>query len=228
MPKFEGKLTDEEIRQTVAYILGHDPRSQSRRRGPAGRALTEARVPADPALPASRRRPAARNAPAAPHLRAAVSRHGRRCARGRAHDRHGHAQTRLGVGRRRAGDLPVGGAGEIVESEELEDGRYNILLEGRFRYRVVEEAAAESLPRRPRRGDPLGSRSRPGRGAAITRAADGALRQRRRGHGASAPAGRGRSLPSGSPRRLPCACGTRRPSCRRSSRRTRSRRASRR
>jgi Lon protease-like protein len=36
----------------------------------------------------------------------------------------------------------VGGAGEIVESEELEDGRYNILLEGRFRYRVVEEAPA--------------------------------------------------------------------------------------
>jgi Lon protease-like protein len=34
----------------------------------------------------------------------------------------------------------VGGAGEIVESEELEDGRYNILLEGRFRFRVVEEA----------------------------------------------------------------------------------------
>src|SRR5262245_45723256 len=35
---------------------------------------------------------------------------------------------------------PVGGAGEIVESEELEDGRYNILLEGRFRFRVVEES----------------------------------------------------------------------------------------
>jgi len=34
---------------------------------------------------------------------------------------------------------PVGGAGEIVESEKLEDGRYNILLEGRFRYRIVEE-----------------------------------------------------------------------------------------
>jgi uncharacterized protein len=34
----------------------------------------------------------------------------------------------------------VGGAGEIVESEELEDGRYNILLEGRFRFRVVEES----------------------------------------------------------------------------------------
>ena len=36
----------------------------------------------------------------------------------------------------------VGGAGEIVESERLEDGRYNIILEGRFRYRVVEEAPA--------------------------------------------------------------------------------------
>jgi hypothetical protein len=35
---------------------------------------------------------------------------------------------------------PIGGAGEIVESERLEDGRYNILLEGRFRYRVVEES----------------------------------------------------------------------------------------
>ncbi|MEP6801172.1 MAG: LON peptidase substrate-binding domain-containing protein [Acidobacteriota bacterium] len=34
---------------------------------------------------------------------------------------------------------PVGGAGEIIESEELEDGRYNILLEGRFRYRVIDE-----------------------------------------------------------------------------------------
>ncbi|MFY9551272.1 MAG: LON peptidase substrate-binding domain-containing protein [Thermoanaerobaculia bacterium] len=34
----------------------------------------------------------------------------------------------------------VGGAGEIVESEELEDGRYNILLESRFRFRVVDES----------------------------------------------------------------------------------------
>jgi Lon protease-like protein len=33
----------------------------------------------------------------------------------------------------------VGGAGEIVESELLEDGRYNILLEGRFRYRILKE-----------------------------------------------------------------------------------------
>jgi len=34
----------------------------------------------------------------------------------------------------------VGGAGEIVESEQLPDGRYNIVLEGRFRYRVLDEA----------------------------------------------------------------------------------------
>lgn len=36
----------------------------------------------------------------------------------------------------------VGGAGEIVESEELEDGRYNILLQARFRFRVLEESPA--------------------------------------------------------------------------------------
>ena len=36
----------------------------------------------------------------------------------------------------------VGGAGEIVESEKLPDGRYNILLEGRFRYRILEEEEA--------------------------------------------------------------------------------------
>jgi len=33
----------------------------------------------------------------------------------------------------------VGGAGEIVESEELDDGRFNILLQARFRFRVLEE-----------------------------------------------------------------------------------------
>jgi Lon protease-like protein len=37
---------------------------------------------------------------------------------------------------------PIGGAGEIVEADELEDGRYNILLEGRFRYRILEEVAS--------------------------------------------------------------------------------------
>ena len=36
---------------------------------------------------------------------------------------------------------PVGGAGEIVESQELPDGRYNIVLEGKFRYRILEERA---------------------------------------------------------------------------------------
>lgn len=36
----------------------------------------------------------------------------------------------------------VGGAGEIVESEELDDGRFNILLQARFRFRVLEEEEA--------------------------------------------------------------------------------------
>jgi ATP-dependent Lon protease len=35
--------------------------------------------------------------------------------------------------------LPLGGAGLIVEHERLEDGRYNILLEGKFRFRIVRE-----------------------------------------------------------------------------------------
>ncbi|MGE5412646.1 MAG: LON peptidase substrate-binding domain-containing protein [Syntrophomonadaceae bacterium] len=33
----------------------------------------------------------------------------------------------------------VGTAGEIVESEALPDGRFNILLEARFRFRVIDE-----------------------------------------------------------------------------------------
>jgi Lon protease-like protein len=37
----------------------------------------------------------------------------------------------------------VGGAGEIVESEKLEDGRFNIILQGRFRYRIVREAGVD-------------------------------------------------------------------------------------
>lgn len=36
----------------------------------------------------------------------------------------------------------MGGAGEIVESEDLEDGRFNIVLEGRFRYRILDEASS--------------------------------------------------------------------------------------
>lgn len=38
---------------------------------------------------------------------------------------------------------PFGGAGIIVEHEKLEDGRYNILLEGTFRYRIVREEASQ-------------------------------------------------------------------------------------
>ena len=38
---------------------------------------------------------------------------------------------------------PIGGAGEIVESEELDDGRFNIVLQARFRYRVLEEQRDE-------------------------------------------------------------------------------------
>jgi uncharacterized protein len=38
---------------------------------------------------------------------------------------------------------PVGGAGEIVESEALPDGRYNIVLHGRFRYRILGEVPAD-------------------------------------------------------------------------------------
>ncbi len=34
----------------------------------------------------------------------------------------------------------IGTAGEIVESEALPDGRFNILLEARFRFRVIDEA----------------------------------------------------------------------------------------
>lgn len=44
----------------------------------------------------------------------------------------------------RSGAVPpifsVGGAGRIVEAERLPDGRYDIVLEGEFRYRVVEES----------------------------------------------------------------------------------------
>lgn len=39
--------------------------------------------------------------------------------------------------------LPVGGAGRIVEEERLDDGRFNIVLEGVWRYRIVREEASE-------------------------------------------------------------------------------------
>lgn len=51
----------------------------------------------------------------------------------------------------------VGTAGEIVEVEELPDGRFNILLEARFRFRVIDEdppdpyrvARVEEIPTAP-------------------------------------------------------------------------------
>jgi len=49
----------------------------------------------------------------------------------------------------------VGGAGEIVEAERLEDGRYNILLQGRFRYRILQEACTD--PYRQARVDEIAS-----------------------------------------------------------------------
>jgi uncharacterized protein len=66
----------------------------------------------------------------------------------------------------------VGGAGEIVESEELEDGRFNIVLEGRFRYRILDEASpcpyrlarVEEIP-------PAAFRSRADRDGAVAAAA---------------------------------------------------------
>jgi Lon protease-like protein len=36
--------------------------------------------------------------------------------------------------------FPVGGAGRIVDSEMLPDGRSNIILEAEFRYRVLDES----------------------------------------------------------------------------------------
>jgi len=70
-----------------------------------------------------------------------------------------------------AGDSPIfeiGGAGRIVESEELEDGRYNILLEGKFRYRVIAEspggpyrtAEVEPVPSLPFSSEDEGARIR--------------------------------------------------------------------
>ena len=49
----------------------------------------------------------------------------------------------------------VGGAGEIVESEKLEDGRFNIVLQGRFRYRIVREAGVD--PYRQASVEPIAS-----------------------------------------------------------------------
>ena len=149
MPKFEGKLTDEEIRQTVAYVLALSTRRRAGRRAAGARAVT--RIPLFP-LPGVVLLPGTL-LPLhifEPRYRAMV-------ADALAGDRTiGMAMLKPGwerpaeTTRRSTGRAAPG---EIVESEELEDGRYNILLEGRFRYRVLEEDAAGALPRGPRRGD---------------------------------------------------------------------------
>jgi Lon protease-like protein len=62
--------------------------------------------------------------------------------------------------------VPLGGAGRIVEEEELEDGRFNIILEGLYRYRILSEepsapyrsATVEIVPTRGFR-DPAMERS---------------------------------------------------------------------
>lgn len=53
----------------------------------------------------------------------------------------------------------IGTAGEIVESEALPDGRYNIILEARFRFRVLEERAPD--PYRLARVEPVRTVSLP-------------------------------------------------------------------
>jgi len=42
---------------------------------------------------------------------------------------------------------PVAGAGEIIQSERLADGRYNIVLLGKYRIRIEEELASGTLYR---------------------------------------------------------------------------------
>ena len=51
--------------------------------------------------------------------------------------------------------FPIGGAGRIAESERLSDGRYDIVLEGEFRYRVLDESPPS--PYRIARVEEIGS-----------------------------------------------------------------------
>jgi hypothetical protein len=46
--------------------------------------------------------------------------------------------------------FPVAGVGEIIQSDALVDGRYNVLLDGRMRIRIEEELAADTPYRRVR------------------------------------------------------------------------------
>ncbi len=140
MPKFQGKLTDEEIRQVVAYV---GVLSRSAAPGAAGgrgfRAMSR-RIPLFP-LPDVVLLPGTL-LPLhifEPRYRAMV-------ADALEGDRT-IGMTMLKAGAEAREDAPaihrIGTAGEIVESEALPDGRYNILLEARFRFRVLDEAAPD-------------------------------------------------------------------------------------
>jgi Lon protease-like protein len=65
---------------------------------------------------------------------------------------------------------PVAGAGEIIQAEALADGRYNILLDGRARVRILVEEPPEGrlyrvarVQRLPERGPSPDDRTFPGR-----------------------------------------------------------------
>ena len=51
----------------------------------------------------------------------------------------------------------IGGAGEILDSERLEDGRYNILVRGSFRYRILGEDSEPGTAYRVANVEPLES-----------------------------------------------------------------------
>ena len=103
-----------------------------------------------PGLPLARRAAAAARADAAQHLRAALSRHGRRGDRA--------ATASIGMiqpdprpgGSPSPGPAQVGCAGRITQLAETGDGRYIITLTGITRFRVVEELAATTPYRQAR------------------------------------------------------------------------------
>jgi Lon protease-like protein len=53
---------------------------------------------------------------------------------------------------------PVAGAGEVIQAEALADGRYNILLDGRARVRILAEEPPDGRLYRVIRGERLGER----------------------------------------------------------------------
>ena len=131
------------------------------------------------------------------------------------HDRHDDAPAGSDASVAAAPtSTPSGTAGEIVENEELPDGRFNILLEARFRFRVLDEdppapyrvARVEEMPTASFREPDDEERSV---ASAVDLFGDVAARAR-----AAAAAPRDAHRPSGSPPRSRSGCATRRPSSR--------------